>query len=153
MVLGPQSDNESGGNSHTDGTFGYGTSMGLAVSGGQLYPIWAGNFNKGNVVNGAIQGSPLSIYYRPMVIAAGPRIVNSSMGPIPYAEAASGSVSFNVTFDRPINPPSLSGYTTTPTFYPADVLVYYHDTTNGDAFDSAPGAQCHAGRFEWSRPR
>src|SRR5208282_4555289 len=54
---------------------------------------------------------------------------------IPYAEAASGpqTVSFNVTFDRPINPPSLSGYTTTPSFYPADVLVYYHDTTYGDA--------------------
>jgi len=134
-VLGPLSDNESGGNSHTDGTFGYGTSMGLAVSGGQLYPIWAGNFNQGNIVNGAIQGSPLSIYYRPMVIAAGPRIVNSTMGPIPYAEAASGpqTVSFNVTFDRPINPPSLSGYTTTPSFTPADVLVYYHDTTFGDA--------------------
>ncbi len=133
VVLGPESDNESAGNSHTDTTFGYGSSMGLAVSGGQLYPIWAGNFNQGNVVNGAIQGSPLSIYYRPMVIAAGPRIVNSSMGPIPLAEAASGSVSFSVTFDRPINPPSLSGYTTTPTFTPADVLVYYHDTTNGDA--------------------
>jgi len=132
-VLGPQPDNESGGNSHTDSLFGYGSSMGLAVSGGQLYPIWAGNFNKGVVVNGAIQGTPLSIYYRPMVIAAGPRIVNSSMGPVPLAEATGGSVSFNVTFDRPINPPSLSGYTTTPSFTPADVLVYYHDTTNGDA--------------------
>jgi subtilisin-like proprotein convertase family protein len=133
VVLGPQSDNESTGNSHTDTLFGYGSSMGLAVSGGQLFPIWAGNFNKGNVVNNAIQGSPLSIYYTPMVITAGPRIVNSDMGPITYAQAASGSVNFNVTFDRPINPPSLSGYTTTPTFYPADVLVYYHDTTNGDA--------------------
>jgi len=132
-VIGPLSDNESSGNSHTDSTFGYGNSMGLAVSGGQLYPIWAGNFNQGNIVNSAIQGSPLSIYYRPMVIAAGPRIVDSTMGPIPYAEATSGSVSFNVTFDRPINPPSLNGYTTTPTFYPADILVYYHDTTNGDA--------------------
>ena len=133
VVLGPQSDNEAGGNSHTDTHSATGLRSGLAVSGGQLFPIWAGNFNRGNVVNGAIQGSPLSIYYRPMVIAAGPRIVNSSMGPIPLAEAASGSVSFSVTFDRPINPPSLSGYTTTPTFYPADILVYYHDTTNGDA--------------------
>ena len=130
--LGPQSDNESGGNSHTDGTFGYGTSMGLAVSGGQLYPIWAGNFNQGVIVNNAIQGTPLSIYYRPMVITAGPRIVNSTMGPIPLAKRPAVAVSFNVTFDRPINPPSLSGYTTTPSFTPADVLVYYHDTTNGD---------------------
>jgi subtilisin-like proprotein convertase family protein len=133
IVLGPKGDNESSGNSHTDATYGYGTSMGLAVSGGQVYPIWAGNFNQSVVVNGAVQGLPLSVYYRPMVIAAGPRIVNSTQGPITYAAAASGTVSFDVTFDRPINPPSLSGYTTTPTFYPADVLVYYHDTTNGDA--------------------
>ena len=55
------------------------------------------------------------------------------MGPISLAEAQSGSISFTVTFDRPINPPSLDGYTTTPTLTPGDVLVYYHDTTNGDA--------------------
>ena len=67
-----------------------------------------------------------------MVIAGGPRIINSTMGPIPLGDATSGSVSFNVTFDRPIDPPSLSGYTTIPTFTPADVLVYYHDTTDGD---------------------
>ena len=54
--------------------------------------------------------------------------------PISLAEATSGSVSFTVTFDRPIDPPSLDGYTTTPTFTPADVLVYYHDTTDGDPF-------------------
>ena len=82
-VLGPMSDNESSSNSHRDGTYGYGISMGLAVYDGQLYPIWAGNFNQGTVVSGAIQGNPLSIYYQPMVIAAGPRIVNSTMGPIP----------------------------------------------------------------------
>ena len=152
-VLGPQADNESSGNSHIDSTFGYGTSMGLAVSGGQVYPIWAGNFNQAVIVNGAVQGTPLSIYYRPMVIAAGPRIVNSTMGPITYAEAASGTVSFNVTFDRPINPPSLNGYTTTPTFYAGDVLVYYHDTTNGDPSIPLQGAQCHADYFQWGGPR
>ena len=108
--------------------------MGLAVFNGQIYPIWSGNLNIGHIVNGAVQGPFVSIFYQPMVIADGPRIVNSSMGPISLAEATSGSVSFNVTFDRPIDPPSLNGYTTIPTFTPADVLVYYHDTTNGDAF-------------------
>ena len=132
VILGPESDNESGGNNKTDGLFGYGTQMGLAVYGGQVYPIWAGNLNKATVVNGAVQGPFLNLFYQPMVIAAGPRIVTSDMGPIPYAEAASGAVSFTVTFDRPIDPPSLNGYTTIPTFTPADVLVYYHDTTNGD---------------------
>ena len=29
----------------TNGTYGYGTSMGLAVFAGQVYPIWAGNFD------------------------------------------------------------------------------------------------------------
>ena len=139
VVIGPQSDNESGGNSNTDHTFGYGTQMGLAVFNGQIYPIWAGNLNKGHIVNGAVQGPFLSIFYQPMVIASGPRIVSSDMGSIPattYANAESGSLSFTVTFDRPINPPSLPGYTTptTPTFTPADVLVYYHDTTNGTAY-------------------
>ena len=117
-ILGPQADNESSANSTAEANYGYGTSMGLAVYDGQLYPIWAGNFNEGS----------LSTMYRPMVIAAGPRIVNSTMGPIPLSEAESGSVSFNVTFDRPINPPGITASFTT-----ADVLVFYHDTTNGDA--------------------
>jgi subtilisin-like proprotein convertase family protein len=132
VVIGPESDNESGGNSNTDHTWGYGTQMGLAVFNGQIYPVWAGNLNQGHIVNGAVQGPFLSIFYQPMVVADGPRIVSSDMGPISLAEAESGSVSFTVTFDRPINPPSVDGYTTTPTFTPADVLVYYHDTTNGD---------------------
>src|SRR5262249_39323151 len=99
-----------------------GDTMGLTVYDGQLYPVWAGNFNQATVVNGAIQGNPLSIMYRPMVIAAGPRIINSSMGPVPLSEAQSGQVSFTVTFDRPINPPA-----DTTTFTAADVQVFYKD--------------------------
>ena len=108
------------------------TQMGLAVFNGQIYPIWAGNLNKGHIVNGAVQGPFLSIFYQPMVIADGPRIVSSSWARSRWQRQTSGSVSFTVTFDRPIDPPSLNGYTTIPTFTPADVLVYYHDTTNGD---------------------
>ena len=134
VVVGPQADNESAGNSNRATLYGYGTQMGLAVFNGQIYPIWSGNLNIGHIVNGAVQGPFQSIFYQPMIIADGPRIINSSMGPISLAEATSGSVSFTVTFDRPIDPPSLSGYTTIPTFTPADVLVYYHDTTNGDPF-------------------
>ena len=136
VVIGPQSDNESGGNSNRANLFGYGDQMGLAVFNGQVYPIWAGNLNVGHIVNNVVVGPFLSIFYQPMIIASGPRIIDSSMGPISLAQATSGSVSFNVTFDRAINPPSVSGtngYTSTPTFTPADVLVYFHDATNGDA--------------------
>ena len=132
-VLGPEPDNESSGNNKTDTAFGYGNQMGLAVFDGQLYPVWAGNFNLASVVNGAIQGPLLQIFYQPMVIAAGPRIVSSTQGPIADYYDTPGSppgspISFTVTFDRPIDPTALG----TPTFTPADVLVYYHDTTNGD---------------------
>ena len=71
-----------------------------------------------------------------MVIAAGPRIINSTMGPIPlstggldgYQQAQQlGQLSFTVTFDRPINPPGAIA-----SFTAADVQVFYHDTTYGD---------------------
>ena len=69
-----------------------------------------------------------------MVIAAGPRIVSSSNGADPVRRGRrphgpGGLISFNVTFDRPINPPSepLATFTT------ADIQVFYHDTTNGDS--------------------
>ena len=133
-VLGPEADNQSIGKPTTtpgtiteaDTIMGYGTEMGLAVFGGQVYPVWAGNFNQGVYIPApinAVVGMPLNIWYRPMVIAAGPRIVTSSMGPIPLAEATSGTVSISVTFDRPINPA---------TFTTGDVEVFYHDTTDGD---------------------
>ena len=132
VVLSPVVDNESSGNNDADTMFGYGSEMGLAVFNGQIYPIWAGNLNQGHLVNGQVFGPFLSIFYRPMIIASGPRIVTSTEGPASLVDATNGAVSFTVTFDRPIDPPSLAGYTTIPTFTPADVLVYYHDTTNGD---------------------
>src|SRR5262249_18410975 len=129
----PQPDNQPAGNGQRDNPFGYGNQMGLAVFDGQLYPIWAGNFNRSFISNGNVTGFPLNIQVRPMTITAGPRVIDSTMGPIPLAQAQGGSISFTVTFDRPINPPSLPGYTTTPTFTPADIQVFYHDTTNGTA--------------------
>ena len=40
------------------------------------------------VVNNVVQGPPLSIEFQKMVIAAGPRIVTSDVGPIPLAECS-----------------------------------------------------------------
>ena len=135
-VLGPMPDNESSNNNKTDTAFGYGDQMGLAVYQGQVYPIWAGNFNEGtyDAATNMVIGPLLQIYYQPMVIAGGPRIISSTQGPITnyYDTPTSppGSpISFTVTFDRPIDPIS-PGYV--PTFTAADVLVFYHDTTNGD---------------------
>ena len=136
VTQGPQSDNGTTAAHATNGALGYGTSMGLAVYDGQVYPVWAGNFDEASLVNGVALGNALSIFVRPMVIAAGPRIVNSTMGPIPlstggldgYEQAQQiGRLSFNVTFDRPINPPSGSA-----SFTAADVQVFYHDTNFGD---------------------
>ena len=85
--LGPLADNQSSGNPQTDAAFGFGNQMGLAVSGGQIFPVWAGNLNQSFVSNGTVFADPLNIFVQPMAIAAGPRIINSSMGPIPLAEA------------------------------------------------------------------
>ena len=86
--------------------FGYGNQMGLAVFDGQVYPGLGGQLQP-ELLDTATARSPpipLNIWYRPMVIAAGPRIINSTMGPIPLAEAASRTVSISVTFDRPVDP-------------------------------------------------
>ena len=134
VTFGPQADNQStgtptttpGSTSAPDTEFGYGTQMGLAVFNGQVYPVWAGNFNQGiyDPLTNTVLGAPLNIFYRPMVIAAGPRVTSSTMGPISLAEAASGSVNVSVTFDRPI----VAGSFTT-----GDIQVFYHDTINGHA--------------------
>ena len=66
-----------------------------------------------------------------MVIAAGPRIFSSTMGPIPFAEAATGNrqVSVSVTFDRPIDPATVLAN---------DVQVFYHGTSNSDPSIALP---------------
>ena len=64
-----------------------------------------------------------------MTIAAGPRIISSTMGPV---LGVSKPTSFDVTFDRPVDPQASinAGHAT---FTAGDVEVFYHDTTNGDA--------------------
>ena len=84
-VLGPEADNGTGADNGANSPYGFGTSMGLAVYAGQIYPVWAGNFDQAHFVNNVPTGNALSIYYQPMVIAAGPRIISSTMGPIAAA--------------------------------------------------------------------
>ena len=142
-VLGPMADNQSAGNPQVDAGFGYGDQMGLAVFDGQVFPVWAGNLNQSFVSNNVVIADPLNVWVQPMAIAAGPRIINSSMGPIPLAEAASGVVSISVTFDRAINPN---------TFGTANVQVFYHDTNKADGYVSLQVFERCRGVRQWRYP-
>ncbi len=125
VILGPATDNQSGDNPVTSAADGYGNQMGLAVFDGQLYPVWAGNFNEASDNDGTVTGDPLNIWSGPMVIAAGPRIIDSTMGPITYAEAASQSVAISITFDRQV---------LRSTFVPGDVEVFYHSAVDNSSY-------------------
>ena len=45
-VLGPEGDNGTAADNAANAPYGFGTSMGLAVYAGQVYPVWAGNFDE-----------------------------------------------------------------------------------------------------------
>ena len=93
-VLGPQADNGTVADNASNGAengaaYGFGSVMGLAVYAGQVYPVWAGNFDEAYFNSADVPaGDPLSIYYQPMVIAAGPRIISSTMGPVPVSTSS-----------------------------------------------------------------
>ena len=55
-VLGPESDNGTSADNAVNATLGFGSSMGLAVYDGQVYPVWAGNFDEATLVNGVARG-------------------------------------------------------------------------------------------------
>ena len=130
--LGPVPDNESGGNTAPGadkGTFGFGDRQGLAVLGGHVYTAWSGN------ENGGFDGKQLlKIRVAAAEIAAGPRIVGGTMGPVgqPGDTLNSGTAAdgtpvaqrFRVTFDRPVDPSTFTGDA---------VRVFFHDATPGNA--------------------
>jgi subtilisin-like proprotein convertase family protein len=120
-----------------DGTFGYGSQMGLAVLDGHVFPVWSGNEN-GAFVPGIDRDQSLDIFSRVVSIAAGPRVLSSTMGaitpttltklngtPITFnnQRTADGVLELNgfaVTFDRNIDIQS---------FITADVSVFYRSPT------------------------
>ncbi len=119
--IGPASDDESAGNAQTDLLYGYGDQMGLAVSNGQVFPVWAGNFYDPNYEetnnfndsywNGtAVVAFPLNIWYQPMTIASGPRVVSSTMGPV-QDTTLSGSAVDLPNFVPPVGTPTGSATT------------------------------------------
>ena len=116
-IIGPAADNESAANAQTDALFGYGNQMGLAVADGQLFPIWAGNFwGPGDIndsyLNGSIIAYPLNIWYQPMTIAAGPRIISSTMGPVVATTLTGSAIDLPQFLPPPTTPPNTPGTTT-----------------------------------------
>jgi subtilisin-like proprotein convertase family protein len=113
-IIGPAPDDESAGNPQTDPQFGFGNQMGLAVADGQVFPVWAGNFNGPNgdpndsYYNGTtVVAYPLNIWYQPMTIAAGPRIISSTMGAV-VDTTLTGSAVDLPQFIPPAETPSLT---------------------------------------------
>jgi subtilisin-like proprotein convertase family protein len=151
-VRGPLPENQSAGNA-TRSPFGFGHRQDVAVANGRVYPAWAGNNN-----GGADGARRLDIFTAAVAIAAGPRVVGGTMGPVGepgdalnFARAADGTPQASrvrVEFDRPIDPA---------TFTAADVRLVYRDpagaTTDltaaaGIAVTPVPGAGPAAdGRF------
>ncbi len=149
--VGPTPDNQSPGNGNADPMFAYGTHIGLAVANGMIIPVWPSNQNLGS--SSAIKiVVPLSIVSSQMTIPSGPRILSGTSGPVGQPgdtinplRAADGTPianSFEVTFDRPIDPATFVGdVTSTGAAAPigtGDVRVYYND-----AYSSSPIVQSY----------
>ncbi len=120
--LGPIPDNQSGGNPNAENTFSFGDHQGLAVANGRALVVWSGNRN-----GGFLGTDRLDIYAAPLRLPAGPRIVSSTMGPVADPtnprRASDGTRladTFELEFDRPIDPA---------TFTIADVTVTFRTTT------------------------
>lgn len=143
VVAGPRGDGFSAVNDPVP-TLGFGSQMGLAVAAGRIYTAWAGNLNASYLdENLVIHGARFRTYVQQLYIAAGPRILDGTMGVVGQPgdavntlRAADGGPvanAFVVTFDRPIDPDQVTALGQQ-TFTTADVQVYYHNTLNTGSF-------------------
>ena len=138
VIFGPIPENDSAGNAIRDTTFGLGLHEALVVTGGHVVPLWGGD------QDGGVDGKKLfNIYTARVTIAAGPRIVDGTMGPVqattvtttagartfnaPAADGTPQASGFVITFDRPVDPAS---------FTPGDVTISYRDTNPNDSAQS-----------------
>jgi subtilisin-like proprotein convertase family protein len=138
VVLEPSPDNANG-----NSLFNFGDHQGLAVNHGLIYAAWASNNNlvipglQRMIVTGVQHTLPDGSLAGGATIAAGPRVVSSTMGPVDTGTALTddgrtflynntfapdGTQQVNgfvVTFDRPVDPT---------TFGTGQVQVFYRDT-------------------------
>ena len=128
--FGPIPDNQSAGNPARNLTYGYGTHQGVAVYGGKVFPIWSSNLNQGTATD-ANNIPLLHIRTATIEIAAGPRIISGTQGPVgqpgdpinPLLTAGPAVQGFQVVFDRPVN--TTSGQASS--FTAADVTITYRN--------------------------
>jgi subtilisin-like proprotein convertase family protein len=110
----PIPDNQSSGNGSRDATFGFGDHQGLAVLDGTIYAAWSGNQDG---LNDPTNDLRLDIFTGSATTAGGPRIINSTMGPVRSLtidgtnfnntftfDGTQLANAFEVEFDRPIDP-------------------------------------------------
>src|SRR5439155_4560353 len=148
VVVEPIPDTVDGSNANKDTTYGMGFHQGLAVEAGHIYPLWAGNFNGNNLLYGrtSVERSKTDILTAQVEIAAGPRIISSTMGPVQSTTVDGFTFNnqttadgrplvngFTVTFDRPIDVSLGSN-----NFTPADVTVFYRDTVTPASMPGTP---------------
>ena len=97
--------------------------MGLAVFDGQVYPVWAGNFNQAHHTT-ARPSSPIRSTSGTGRWSSPPGRGSSTArwGRSRSPRRPVARCSISVTFDRPV---------TATTFVPGDVQVFFHNTTNG----------------------
>ena len=143
VVLGPIPDNQSPpglvtGNFDTDILdYSYGTHQGLAFYDGLLYPAWSGNLN-----GGPTGLNLLDIYTAPTLVAAGPRVIGSTMGPVHAITVHSLATGLPITFNGQTagdGTPTANGFVVTfdrainaSTFTNAQASVIYRNVnTNG----------------------
>jgi subtilisin-like proprotein convertase family protein len=129
--LGPIPDNQSTTGGLED-TKGYGTHQALIVVNGRIISFWASNENSALPLPGQAVARKLTIVDSILSLAAGPRIISSTQGPVGLAgdlqntsRSADGTTLANtidVTFDEPIDPT---------TFTIGDVSVFYEAPTGG----------------------
>src|SRR5437762_1799539 len=116
----PIPENQGSGNLSRDALYSFGDRQGLAVAGGHVYSVWASNENGGDIgtindfENPPVPLGLLDIRTTIATIAAGPRVVSTTMGPVGQpgdllndkrgADGGPEASSVIVTFDRPVDP-------------------------------------------------
>src|SRR5579871_1389555 len=147
--LGPLPDNQGLGNplqtntappfGTRDANFGFGDHQALAIAQGHVYALWSGNENQGQEEAPGTGLRPMGILTAMVTLPSGPRVVNSTMGPItpsvingiPYNNTYDANHvlqldGFVVSFDRPID---------IHTFTASSVTVFYRNP-NSSGFDA-----------------
>jgi len=122
VTVGPLADNFSSTDVQFDKVFGFGNHQAIAALNSQVYGAWSGNEALGR--DGK---EKLTVLSATATIAAGPRIISSTQGvaaaPLNTTLAPDGTIlanTFDVTFDRPVDPGTFTPGVVTVMFLPTN---------------------------------